>query len=403
MERRPPKLRQRSNGSLFAYFYDPGRTPTRKRVYLGVVIEDKLEEPLEEAPSGVVSRFYDEYHDPYLRSAYDPWEDEGEPDTPALSKVITQYVERGGITDNTKRTVRTTLEEFQGSYVEGDPKPGGVLEDHVRQYIFRDDLSDSYQKSLYARLHAAFAWMEGQGMIGPDENPMESIEKPRIRDKTKTFLEPSEWQALVRRIQDDYDARVDAGGRKGIKEREVIWILPILKFGTGTGMRPSEIKRLRVEDVGFDTGQVRVPVLEGNKGSGRTVPLCPMAEEVAREAIKGKVGTDYLFSGARSEQFCSRRLSRNVKKYIEQADGVRDDVNLYEATRHTFGSWLGMLGYSARTIKGLMGHSTITVTEKYMHISSEMMGSNMAKHAQDFANKVEGIGFFESPLRKAAA
>ena len=119
MKRRPPKLRQRRNGSLFAYFYDPEREPTRKRVYLGVVIEEGLEEPLEEAPSSVVSRFYDEYHDPYLRGAYDPWEDEGGTETPALSSAITQYVERDGITDNTRRTVRTTLEEGLSPRVRG--------------------------------------------------------------------------------------------------------------------------------------------------------------------------------------------------------------------------------------------------------------------------------------------
>jgi len=42
--KRPPKLRQRSNGSLYAYFYDPDRSPSQKKVYLGVVIDEDLEE-----------------------------------------------------------------------------------------------------------------------------------------------------------------------------------------------------------------------------------------------------------------------------------------------------------------------------------------------------------------------
>jgi len=64
---RPPKLRQRNNGSLYVYFYDSERAPTRKNVYMGVVIEEDLESPVEDAPASVVGRFYQEYHDPYMR------------------------------------------------------------------------------------------------------------------------------------------------------------------------------------------------------------------------------------------------------------------------------------------------------------------------------------------------
>jgi len=398
-KRRPPKLRQRSNGSLYAYFYDPERSPKKKRVYLGVVLDKDLDEPVEEAPASVVSTFYEEYHDPYLRGAYDPWEPEKKRERVHLSEAIERYVNRGGITENTKRTVETTLKEFRSDYVDGDPMAGNVLVEDVRQYIYRDKLSDSYQKSLYSRLHAAFKWMESEDLIRPQDNPMEDVERPRVRDTTKSFMEPSEWKALVGKIESEYEKKVNLGGRKGIKENELIWILPILKFGTATGMRPSEIKKLRVEDVDFEMGRVHCPPLEGNKGTGRVIPLCPLAEEVAEEAAENQMGTDYLFSGSRSETFCPRRLSRNVKKYITDAKGVRDDHDLYAVTRHTFGSWLAMLGYPTRTIAEVMGHSSTNTTEQYMHVAPSMLDRDIAARFEEFGEKMEEIGFFE-PLHQ---
>lgn len=399
-DKRPPKLRQRSNGSLFAYFYDPSRSPNRKRVYLGVVIEDDLDDPLEDAPASVVGTFYQEYHDPYMRGAYDPWEPKEEKERLRLSEAFGRYIQRDGITDNTRRTVRVSLREFESEYVEGDPMASDVTEEAVKSYVRRDSISDSYSKSLYSRLHAAFQWMEAEDLINHPDNPMNSLSKPRVRDKTKSFLEPSSWTSLVDKIREDYERRVERDDRKGIKKNEVIWILPILKFATATGMRPTEIKNLQVEDINFEMGRVEVPVLEGNKGRGRVVPMCPMAEDVALEESEGHEGTDYLFGGSRSAQFCTRQLSRNVKGYIKDTDGVPNSTDLYTATRHTFASWLAMLGYDAMTLKKVMGHSSISVTEQYMHVAPGALDRNMASRYESFAKKMDGIGFFESRLQR---
>jgi len=393
---RSPKLRQRSNGSLYAYFYDPHRSPSQKKVYLGVVIEEDLENPVDEVPASVAGTFYQEYHDPYMRGAYDPWEPKEKRESVSFDEALDRYIEREGITDNTRRTIRVTLREFQSDYVEESPMAGGITEDDVKGYVYRQELSDSYRKSLYSRLHAAFAWMEEEDLILESDNPMSALSKPRVRDKTASYLEPSEWAALVKEIREDYEARVENGSRSGLQENEIIWILPILKFGTATGMRPSEIQKLKVGDINFEMGRVKAPVLDGNKGRGREVPMCAMAEKVAADAMEGKRDPDYLFSGSRSETFCTRTLSRNVKSYIEDAKGVDDDMDLYGATRHTFASWLAMLGYDAVTIKHVMGHSSLTVTERYMHVSPGALDRNMGDRYRKFAEKVEGFGFFDS-------
>jgi integrase len=394
-ERRAPKLRQRSNGSLYADFYAPERSPTRKRVALGVVLDEELNEPAEEAPASVVSRFYDEYHDPYLRGSYDPWEPQEKRERVSLNEALDRYIHREGITDNTRRTVRVTLREFESDYVEGSPMVAGVTEADVKGYVYRGDLSDSYQKSLYSRLHAFFQWAQDEDLIDPGDNPMEGLTKPRVRDKTKSYLQPDEWTALVEQIEDEYREKVGRDGRKGIKKNELIWILPILKFGTATGMRPTEIKNLRVQDIDLETGRIHAPALEGNKGRGRMVPMCILAEEIALDAMENKQPTDYLFSGSRSETFCTRTLSRNVKQRIKDADGVSDDADLYTATRHTFASWVAMLGYDIGTICKVMGHSSTNVTEGYMHVGPGMLDRNMSERYRKFADKVGELGFFD--------
>jgi len=394
---RPPKLRQRSNGSLYAAFYDPNRSPKRKKVYLGIVLDEQLDDPKKDASAAILNVFYEEYHDPYLRGVYDPWnEKRTRIKHVTFKEAIDRFINRENISANTKRTLRLTLNEFESNHLPEDIRPTGIRPEHVKAFIHRSELSNAYRASLYARLNAAFNWMIGEDLMPPDNNPMDDVKRPRTMSSTKPFLMPGAFTSLIGDIEKTWNEKVNRDDRKGIKSNELQWVLPILRFGTATGLRPAEMRMLRVTDVNYEAGRVRVPALKGQtKGAERRVPLCQLAEEAARGAAIGKSGSAYLFNGSRSEQFCTRRLSRVVKHHIRETDGVDSSLTLYACTRHTFASWLAMLGYPVNTIAETLGHSSTRVTEKYMHVAPSLLDRNMSSRYREFAKEAAKIGFFE--------
>ena len=320
---------------------------------------------------------------------------------PSWGAAIDAYMARPGLTENTLRTNRTTLCGFSHDHVPEEVRgPAGVSPDLIRAYLGRESISQAYRLSLYSRLNAFYSWLVEQGAITPQENPMDAIGRPETPSKERAYLTPTQFTRLVEAIRRDYEERVEAGGRKSIREGEIIWALPPLRFGAGTGLRPSAMKRLRVEDVDFEEETLRVPALEEGSGIDREIPLCPLALEAAREAARGKIGTDYLFSGARSEQIDTRRLSRTIKRYLRET-GIGPEMNFTDCTRHTCASWLTILGYPSPDVRKMLGHSSAKSTEPYHHLGPSMddLRGEPSAHYQAFSEAMEEIGFFP-PIMK---
>ena len=314
---------------------------------------------------------------------------------------IDAYMARPGLTENTLRTNRATLCGFSHDHVPDEVRgPAGVSPDLIRAYLGRESISEAYRLSLYARLNAFYSWLVGQGAITPSENPMGAIERPETPSKERPYLTPTQFTRLVEAIRTDYEERVEGGGRTSVREGEIIWALPPLRFGAGTGLRPSAMKRLRVEDVDFEEEILRVPALEEGPGTDREIPLCPLALEAAQEAARGKIGTDYLFSGARSEQIDTRRLSRIVKRYLRET-GIGPEMNFTDCTRHTCASWLTILGYSSSEVTMMLGNSSAKSAEPYQHLGPSMddLRGEPSAHYQALGEAMEEIGFFP-PITK---
>jgi integrase len=128
-----------------------------------------------------------------------------------------------------------------------------------------------------------------------------------------------------------------------------------------TGMRPNEVYRMRSENVHLNERFVFIP--EGKtKTARRNVPL----SEKAAEAIARRMKPGYLFphrlDPAKAmvyshghEQLC-RRLGFKFRLYD---------------FRHTFGSRMAMAGVDLMTLRELMGHASITTTQRYCHPTPE--------------------------------
>jgi len=125
-----------------------------------------------------------------------------------------------------------------------------------------------------------------------------------------------------------------------------------------TGMRPGEVFGAHGEHLNLDERYIFIPTGK-TSFARRTIPLTNEAYGVLGRLWKpGK-----LFEGAATHQIVMRRHKKLCKR-------LEFDFRLYDF-RHTYGSRMAMAGVDLMTLRELMGHSSITITQRYCHPTPE--------------------------------
>jgi integrase/recombinase XerC len=140
-----------------------------------------------------------------------------------------------------------------------------------------------------------------------------------------------------------------------------------------SGLRVGELTSLDVEAVDLDYGWVRV-IGKGNKE--RYVPVGSRAAEALREylplraaiAAKDKVAAENraLFVNARGGRLSSRSIGRILKANLRTSGVVRDASP--HSFRHSFATHLLQGGADLRSIQELLGHSSLSTTQRYTKV-----------------------------------
>lgn len=149
------------------------------------------------------------------------------------------------------------------------------------------------------------------------------------------------------------------------------WFGKIVLFSMQTGLRRGEITNLRKED--FDRVHKVMDVHSTSSykvkfGKRRIVTLNEVALQIVEERMK-RSESEYIFPDEHGMQLKPERLTKKFRKYI-RACGLNNKYH-FHSLRHTFGSLLCQNNVPLRDIQELMGHSRITVTERYAHVSPE--------------------------------
>jgi len=141
----------------------------------------------------------------------------------------------------------------------------------------------------------------------------------------------------------------------------------IVTFALNTGMRLGEILRLKWANVDMRSGMIRVEFTKS--GKTRIVPM-NQTLKVLLAGLK-KRGGEYVFTNPGSnDRF--REIKRSFKTGCRKAgiEGLR-----FHDLRHTFASRLVRNGVDIGTVRKLLGHSTLLVTQRYVHSDEEMLRS----------------------------
>lgn len=202
-----------------------------------------------------------------------------------------------------------------------------------------------------------------------DSLPTELIESPKIRRKIPDYLSISEIEKMI--------TEIDVSRYEGHRNRA------ILELMYSCGLRVSEVVELKLADLFFDDGFIRV-IGKGDKQ--RLVPISLSAIRQINLYMDGcrkgcNVETKYsnhLFLNRRGSRL-SRVMIFNIVKGAALAAEVTKHVSPH-TLRHTFATHLIKGGADIRMVQQMLGHSSITTTEIYTHLSTSDLHKAIKSH-----------------------
>jgi integrase len=360
----------KQHGRYYLQFYHGDRSPQNKRVALKTT---------RKRPAQAKQR---ELEDAYVEGRFDPWTDDPftyeqqgvDPQTigAALRRFIHRKRERG----RSKHTIRT-YQEVVGLFA-GTVGDGRMLDaitaDQLRDFIRDDAIADATQLKRYGHLRAFFRWSKDEGFMR--SYPLSDVEKPSASDKLPKAISAGELEALCDALRADYETKRE---KNWIREGQMVWRIPLFWFAFYTGMRRSELARLRWEHIDFERGLIFI--YEQKNGREQTIPLHDKARDVL-EGLERGAGDDYVFtsptfdSKERSERNFGERASeafREARKAAELRDGLS-----FHSLRHGTATALAEAGKSATVIKEYMRHSEFETSMRYIHLANEHLKNEVA-------------------------
>jgi len=256
------------------------------------------------------------------------------------------------------------LREARSEGENSDPGIGMIDSQVIRTYL--GSLYGRFRRSTIARKLSAvrsfFLFLERKGLT--KRNPAADIATPKLEKYMPTYLLVDE----VFRLLEGPEREKPLGLRD----------LAILEVLYSCGFRVSELEALTISSIDFDERLVRV-IGKGDKE--RIVPIGRQALQAVRKYL---AATRYLrrrnvyisrdeplFINFRGGALSGRSIGRIIKKYAIES-GLTADVSPH-SMRHTFATHLLDGGADLRAVQELLGHESLSTTQKYTHVSLDRL------------------------------
>ena len=272
---------------------------------------------------------------------------------------------------HTVRNYASDLEQFLAYLTrtpDGKPRPGPELA-QIDNLTIREFLGSLYErgnkKSSVARKLAALRsfmkFLSARGVIAG--NPAKVVATPRLEKRLPGHLL---LQAVVELVEAPDDSTT-----LGRRDRAILETL------YATGVRVGELVGLDLGDIDLQGGVLRV------LGKGRKERIVPFGRN-AREALEsyfvvrhdllhagGAAHPEAVFLNARGGRLTSRSVWNILDRYIAHTS---HKLKIHPHTlRHTFATHMLDAGADLRSIQELLGHESLSTTQKYTHVSTEQL------------------------------
>jgi integrase/recombinase XerC len=282
------------------------------------------------------------------------------------------------------------LHEFLTHTPDGDSRPEPEMHqiDHltIREFLgilYRRGNGKASVARKLASIRSFMKYLTVQGAI--PSNPAQSVSSPKQEKRLPEFLTADTVKELLE----------NSPASKPLELRD----RAILELFYATGIRVSELVGLDREDLDLDSGFIRV------LGKGRKERMAPFGSK-ALEALQAyfpiwnelrakghpagkKRSGDPIFLNFRGERLTTRGVARIVDRNVSRL-AMKLHVHPH-MLRHTFATHMLNAGADLRAIQELLGHESLSTTQKYTHVSTEhLMRVYRASHPRAKSSKSAG-------------
>lgn len=246
--------------------------------------------------------------------------------------------------------------------------PLTITEDEILQFVYSvaTALNPRSRARLISGLKSFFNYLVFEDYR--KDSPMELVEVPKIGRKLPDTLTTAEIDALIAAIPLPDPVEDHEGYTIGIRNKTMLEVL------YSCGLRVSELTTLKISDLFFDDGFIRITG-KGNKQ--RFVPIGKNTQkEIAKCVENGrfipeKGHEDTLFLNRRGRGL-TRAMIFTIIKRLAADIGLNKKISPH-TFRHSFATHLLENGADLRSIQMMLGHESITTTEIYMHIDRKFL------------------------------
>ncbi|BDU23370.1 site-specific tyrosine recombinase XerD [Flavobacterium sp. GSB-24] len=243
-----------------------------------------------------------------------------------------------------------------------DVSPIKISDETLQQFIYSvaKEVNPRSQARIISGLKSFFNYLVFEDYR--NDNPLELIEAPKTGRKLPDTLSLQEIDALIETI--------DLSSNEGERNRAMLETL------YGCGLRVSELISLKISDLFFDEGFIKITG-KGNKE--RFVPIGPLTQkyiDIYKNAVRSnlnikKGAEDTLFLNRRGNQL-TRAMVFTIIKDLAQKMGLKKNISPH-TLRHSFATHLLENGADLRSIQLMLGHESITTTEIYVHLDRSFL------------------------------
>jgi integrase/recombinase XerC len=268
-----------------------------------------------------------------------------------------------GLSENTLRAYETDLREFESFVVSKNLGIDQLNTDIIRDWLFASSEAGA-QKSTIARKTATirsfgkFLFETGQS----ETDPAAKLRSPKL---SRTLPKTANAKFLEELL-----SKLKQLANEGDHQQRLNWLIVELLYSTG--MRVSELSELREKDIDFQRQTLSV-IGKGNKQ--RTLPFGKPAFDSLNLYLETKPSSEGLLVNEDGKKLGVRDIHRIVAK---QLAGTGHQLGPH-SLRHSAATHLLDNGADLRSVQELLGHSSLSTTQIYTHVSIERLREGYSK------------------------
>jgi integrase/recombinase XerC len=265
----------------------------------------------------------------------------------------------------TVRNYASDLRQLAGFLLSNRPAerpidPAALSSDSVRAYLQWLDRRGEKQTSLarkLASIRSFYRYLLREGLV--NRNPVEDLRTPKQPKHLPLVLTKDDANALM--------AFPNGRTTGSLRDRALLETL------YSTGARVSELVALNMDDIWQSEGLVRL------KGKGRKERIVPIGD-LALEAIHAyraslpppvsRLASPAMFFNSRGGRLTTRSVARIVARYSSRLPGGSVSPH---TLRHSFATHLLDEGADLRAIQEMLGHASLSTTQKYTHVATDQL------------------------------